>query len=308
MKNLIKISITSLGTLAILGTSALAAAGTVNAPSGLVLREEASKTANPLTTVPDKAEVDIIEKNGEWYKVNYNSQEGYLFAEYVSANEEVKTPEQETPETTEPGEKTTTEKPNTVQAVNKLKVYNMPLITSSVISEIDTNVQITIIKQITNWSYVSAGDIQGWVRTYGIQNPVQPEAPEQDVEPTPETNQAPENETETQPEAPAEPTEPTVSEPETTTPEESEEETTTSHNPSNSAQTEGAATATKGYVAVDSATVRAEATTNSEVVTYLIEGTSFDIKAETEEWYKIEYEDIEGKIYKGYIYKSLVTI
>jgi len=298
MKNVIKISITTLGTLAILGTSALAAAGTVNAPSGLVLREEASKTANPLTTVPDKAEVDIIEKNGEWYKVNYNSQEGYLFAEYVTADEEVKTPEQETPETTEPGEKTTTEKPNTVQAVNKLKVYNMPLITSSVISEIDTNVQITIIKQITNWSYVSAGEIQGWVRTYGIKNQVQTEAPapEQNIEPAPETPT----------EEPAEPSEPTVSEPEK--PDEPEDEEPKSNGPSNSVQTEGTSSVTKGYVAVDSATVRAEATTNSEVVTYLIKGTSFDIKAETEEWYKIEYEDIEGKIYKGYIYKSLVTI
>ena len=305
MKNVIKISLTTLGSLAILGTSVLAATGTVNAPSGLVLREEASKTANPLATVPDKAEVDIVEKNGEWYKVNYNSQEGYLFAEYVSSNEEVNEPQQETPVTEEPGELgEQPENPNTMQAVNKLKVYNMPLITSSVISEIDTNVQITIIKQITNWSYVSAGDIQGWVRTYGIQNQVQTEvpAPEQNAEPTPETPT----------QEPTEPSEPTVSEPENTEkPDQTdkpEDEEPTSSGPSNSAQTEAASSATKGYVAVDSATVREEATTNSEVVTYLIKGTSFDIKAETEEWYKIEYEDIEGKIYKGYIYKSLVTI
>ena len=139
-------------------------------------------------------------------------------------------------------------------------------------------------------------EIQGWVRTYGIQNQVQTEAPEQNVQLTPETPT----------EQPTEPSTPTVSEPENQ--EKPEDEETTASGPSNSAQTEGTASATKGYVAVDSATVRAEATTKSEVVTYLIKGTSFDIKAETEEWYKIEYEDIEGKIYKGYIYKSLVTI
>ena len=141
-------------------------------------------------------------------------------------------------------------------------------------------------------------------RTYGIQNQVQAEtpAPEQNTEPRPETPT----------EEPTEPSEPTISESENTEkPEQTakpEDEETTSSGPSNSAQTEGTSSASKGYVAVDSATVRAEATTESEVVTYLIKGTSFDIKAETEEWYKIEYEDIEGKIYKGYIYKSLVTI
>jgi len=300
MKNVIKISITTLGTLAILGTSALAAAGTVNAPSGLVLREEASKTANPLTTVPDKAEVDIIEKNGEWYKVNYNSQEGYLFAEYVTADEEVTEQETATPEAPEGQEQPTQENPNSVQAANKLKLYNMPLITSTVISEIDTNVQITVIKEITNWSYISAGEIQGWVRTYGIKNPVQPETPAG-------TSEEPETEQEENTEPTDEPTEPTVSEPEATKPEETDEETTT-YNPSNTAQTETTSTVSKGYIAVDSARVREEATTESKEVTSLIKGTSFDIKAETEEWYKIEYTGIDGTVYKGYIYKQLVTV
>lgn len=290
MKNLIKISITTLGTLAILGTTALAVTGTVNAPSGLVLRAEASKTANPITTVPDKTEVNIVEKNGEWYKVTYNSQEGYLFAEYVNATEDVETQTTETSTTPEP----TTENTNNVQTTNKLKVYNMPLITSTVINEIEPNAEITIIKQITNWSYVSVGEIIGWVRTYGVEGGVQT--------PTPET---PSEEPETEEPTTEDPQEPTVDEPETPA-EEPDNQTTTE--PSNTTQTENPSTATKGFVAVDSATVRKEATTESEVVTYLIKDTSFEITAETEEWYKIKYTDINETVYEGYIYKQLVTI
>lgn len=296
MKNVIKISITTLGTLAILGTSTLAVTGIVNAPSGLVLREEASKTANPVTTVPDKTEVDIIEKNGEWYKVNYGTSEGYLFAEYVNSKEEVApTPDENEEQPT---------KDNNIQAASKLKVYNMPLITSTIINEIDAEAEITVIKEITNWSYVSAGNIEGWVRTYGIRNTTQePINPSEEPEKNPEETKPEQEQTETtvpETEKPSEPSEPTVSEP--------EEDKPTYNEPSNSEQTEGTSSASKGFIAVDSATVRKEPTTSSEVVTYLIKDTSFTIKAETEEWYKIVYEDIEGTVYEGYIYKQLVTI
>ena len=95
MKNLIKISLTTLGTIAILGTSVMALTGTVNSSSGLVLRKAADRNGEPITTVPSQTEVNIIEKSGEWYKVTYNSQEGYLFAEYVNATE---TPQETTTE------------------------------------------------------------------------------------------------------------------------------------------------------------------------------------------------------------------
>ena len=58
MLNWKKIFVTTLGTLSVLGTTVFAATGVVNAPSGLVLRETASKGGNPLATVPDKAQVE----------------------------------------------------------------------------------------------------------------------------------------------------------------------------------------------------------------------------------------------------------
>ena len=51
----------------VFGPAVVAVTGTVNAPSGLVLRSEASKTGAPLATVPDKTEVEVVEESGEWY-------------------------------------------------------------------------------------------------------------------------------------------------------------------------------------------------------------------------------------------------
>lgn len=289
MKNWKLISITTLGTLAIFGTAVLATTGTVNAPSGLVLRQEASSSGEPITTLPDDATVEVIEENGDWYKVTYNSQEGYAYAKYIEVEEEIKpetTQAVVAPENTTPEEGETTPVDGSTQAKNKLKVYNMPLITSTVINEIEVGAEVTIHKQITNWSYISVGNVEGWVRTYGIENETQVPSAENPEEPkVEEPTTTPENPT----------TEP---EPETPTNAEPGDDTGTTEKPVDE---------TKGFVAVDFANVRKQASTNSEIVTTLTKDTSFKISAETEEWYKITYTSPEGTVYEGYIYKNLVT-
>ena len=296
MKNLKKLCVIAIGTLGILGTTVFAATGIVNAPSGLVLRQEASTSSAPLATVPDKTEVNILEESEEWYKVTYNNQEGYLFKEYVNSNESLET---ETPETEEPIEEptqdpqTTTETPvegvQNVQTKSQVKVYAIPLITSTAINEIQANVEVTIEKQITNWSYISAGEIKGWVRTYGIQNPVQEPTQEQPAE---------------QPEIPE--TEEPVEEP-TQEPEEPETPETPNEPADNTSSSETPVTDIKGFVAVDYANVRKEASTSSEIVTTLTRDTSFEVLAETAEWYKIRYTSPDEVVYEGYMSKELVT-
>ncbi len=293
MKNLKKLCVIAIGTLGILGTTVFAATGIVNAPSGLVLRQEASTSSAPLATVPDKTEVNILEESEEWYKVTYNNQEGYLFKEYVNSNESLET---ETPETEEPIEEptqdpqTTTETPvegvQNVQTKSQVKVYAIPLITSTAINEIQANVEVTIEKQITNWSYISAGEIKGWVRTYGIQNPVQEPTQEQPIEQpeTPETEEPVEEPTQ-EPEEPETPNEPA----------------------DNTSSSETPLTDIKGFVAVDYANVRKEASTSSEIVTTLTRDTSFEVLAETAEWYKIRYTSPDEVVYEGYMSKELVT-
>lgn len=287
MLNWKKICVTTLGTLSVLGTTVFAATGVVNAPSGLVLRETASKGGNPIATVPDKAQVEIIEEDGEWYKVKVNEQTGYLFAEFVNKTE---TTEKPTEPTTNP---TTEENQEQTKTQNKIKVYNMPLITSTVVNEVEPNVEIKIEKQITNWSYITAGEVKGWVRTYGIQNEIKTPTVE---EPKTEKPQEP-NEVE-------KPSQPTVTEPEKP----AEPETPAETKPAdNSSSTETTVENVKGFVAVDYANMRKQASTDSEIVTTLTKDTSFIITAETEEWYKVKFTSIDDVVYEGYILKNLVT-
>ena len=144
MKKSKKIPMLVATVIAISGTSILAATGIVNAPSGLVLRGEPEKGGSVITTVQDDAKVEVIEKNGEWYKVKYNGQEGYLFAEYVEMEEENNLsegnqtpptpPNQEpnhTEEPTQPQEPSVNTQPEVIQVKSSANMYIMPLISST---------------------------------------------------------------------------------------------------------------------------------------------------------------------------------
>lgn len=292
MLNWKKICVTTLGTLSALGTTVFAATGVVNAPSGLVLRETASKGGNPLATVPDKAQVEIVEEDGEWYKVKVNEQTGYLFAEFVNKTETTEKPSEPTKEQTST-EQTTEENQGQTKTQNKIRVYNMPLITSTVVNEVEPNVEIKIEKQITNWSYITAGEVKGWVRTYGIQNKIKTSTVEE-----------PKTEEPQKPDVVEEPSQPTVTEPEKP----AEPETPAENKPAdNSSSTETTVGNVKGFVTVDYANMRKQASTDSEIVTTLTKDTSFTITAETEEWYKVKFTSIDDVVYEGYIFKNLVT-
>ena len=292
MLNWKKIFVTTLGTLSVLGTTVFAATGVVNAPSGLVLRETASKGGNPLATVPDKAQVEIVEEDGEWYKAKVNEQTGYLFAEFVNKTETTEKPSEPTTEQTST-EQTTEENQGQTKTQNKIKVYNMPLITSTVVNEVEPNVEIKIEKQITNWSYITAGEVKGWVRTYGIQNKIKTSTVEE-----------PKTEEPQKPDVVEEPSQPTVTEPEKP----AEPETPAENKPAdNSSSTETTVGNVKGFVAVDYANMRKQPSTDSEIVTTLTKDTSFTITAETEEWYKVKFTSRDDVVYEGYIFKNLVT-
>lgn len=279
MKKIKKITMIVGTSIAMFSTTILAQAGIVNAPSGLVLRGEPEKGGSVITTVEDKANVEIIEKNGEWYKVKYNGQEGFLFAEYVNVEEDVTPPvnpepkPEETP-TENPEENTNPNTPTSligtnVQIKNDAKIYVMPLISSTPIGSFAVGTTVTIEKEITNWSYVTDGTQSGWIRTYLINGEQNVQNPE-----TPNTNQGQEN----------------PEQPEVNTP------------------TETPSVATKGKINVDYANVRKEASQDSEIVTTLAYETDFVINAETEEWYKITYTGPDGTVYEGYIARRLVLV
>ena len=262
----------------IVETTCLAATGIVNAPSGLVLRETPSKDATPLTTIYDEEKVEIIAKEGEWYKVKYSIYEGYLFAEYVKVQEEqveeTKT-EQETQNTEEPkseeqvqetenaqeqknGEiKIQSNYPQEVITNTNIKGYLIPSITSRVILDIEQNKTITINYEVGNWLNITYDGKQAWIRKYYMNI--------QDME-------------------------------------ESVQEETTSPVETKPVE-EKAIENKKGYVDVSSAAhVRKSASTSADIVTTLLRNAEVTITAESGDFYKIQYQNITG-----YIAKSLIS-
>ena len=269
-----KFSIGIFGGIVLLSTTCFARTGIVNAPNGLVLRKEASKVAEPITTVSDDATVEILEENGEWYKVKYGAYEGYMFAEYVEAEEIEEAPEaiepeglEQTPEVPqeptkneEPVNNEVTVYPQNIQTNSNLKIYILPSVTSKVIMNTEIGKTLTINYELNEWVNVSYENTQGWVRKYFINNTVSIND-ETSTEQNSENNQ--------------------TDIPENTIVQETK----------------------KGYIDVStSANLRDGASTNSNIIATLLRNTEVIIVGEEGDFYKVEYQN-----YKGYISKSLVS-
>ena len=165
MSKLKKISACLFSGIVLFGTISFARTGTVNAPNGLVLRESASKSANPITTVSDDETVEILEENGEWYKVKYGNYEGYMFAEYVEAEpvveeetsteEKPQVEEQNTQIEQQPVENKENEYPKNAVINANVNMYLIPSITSKVITNIEQTKTITVNYELNNWSNVT---------------------------------------------------------------------------------------------------------------------------------------------------------
>ena len=260
-----------------IGTTCLAVTGIVRAERGLVLREEASTSAKPLTTVPDNDKVELIEKDGEWYKAKYGIYEGYLYAEFVDAQEEVpkqesvkqEEEEQQEENTTKPVEKEEQTKteityPQNITTTVPIKTYFIPSVTAKVITIIEAGKTVTVNYVLNNWVNITYEGKEYWVRKYNINIKIE-ENNDKNNE-----NKNEENLDTTKPEEPA--------------------ESTVIDNK-------------KGYINVSSAAnVREKADTSAEVITTLLRNTGVTIIGEEGEFYKIQYEDITG-----YVAKSLVS-
>lgn len=285
MNNLKRILSITLGGIILIGTTSLGATGIVNAPNGLILREEPKSGDNIIMTVSDDSKVEIIEKDGEWYKVKYNSHEGYLFAEYVEVEEE------ETEETTETQKPTETEEtteeqneeskneevkntdseekqyPQKQTVKSKLKVYSIPSVTAKTIATVKEDAEITINYELNNWINITYGKTTGWARKYFINNEnkeVETNTDNKETEVTEEPKVEEEKETE---------------------------------------NTVTVIDNKKGYVDVSSAAnIREKASTSSNIINTLLRNTEVTITAEEGDFYKIKYQDITG-----YISKSLIS-
>ena len=91
--NVIMLTATSVMAMFFINKSLAAMTGKVNTASNL--RESASSDSTILDQLTQNQEVEIIEKEGNWYKVNANGTTGYVRQDLVNADENTEVPDEE---------------------------------------------------------------------------------------------------------------------------------------------------------------------------------------------------------------------
>ncbi len=139
--------------------------------------------------------VEILGREGDWYKVSYNGKTGYVSQAYISVNGSVVNQNNTTNANTQETANTTTttapattpstdsqannqavegskenasvtvETGNVYKVTDKVQVNILPTITSEYIGEIKADEEVSVISKAGMWAYVKANGVNGWIRT-----------------------------------------------------------------------------------------------------------------------------------------------
>ena len=313
MNKLKKISIITIILYMFFITGVFASTATIDVNSAR-LREEANTTSKVLTNIYKGEKVEILEKNGEWYKVKYGSNTGYLKntlikedTENVDKKEEKNTNKEEVKETSTNNSSTSTEANlNKAIAKSTLNIRYQPNMMSNVILQVEKNTELTKITKLGNWYQVSNGEIFGWVleEKVSISNS-QTDSTSNENKKTDDKNEI-SNTTNT--------TNTTNTVKETNTVNENKVNNTVNNtvqtnnkvqNNSTATNTQNQATSVnkKAKVNVETAKVRKTADKTAKVIGFLDYNDEITITAEEGEWYKFTEKDTAG-----YVHKTLVTL
>lgn len=172
MTKLNKAALTTTIVLVILIGTAIAsfAVNTGTVKEEAKLRKTASDDSIILEIIPNNEEVEILEADDGWYKVNYKKIKGYVKKEFIESKEEVKDAEtntiQETNEVTKGNadEEQSLKKGAVVIIKNNTSLYLRPLINSKVKNSIEQNKNAEIIALTKKWAYVNTESGIGWVK------------------------------------------------------------------------------------------------------------------------------------------------
>lgn len=179
MKKSIVISLLTFTTLVGTAICSFASTGIVTADT-LRLRSDASTDASIVALLSMDAKVEILEKKDGWYKVKVGDKIGFVSADYIKVEEETNNPTETKveEEKVDTNEKTAENKVMVKELPAETKVYITPVINSIVTDTITEKVKIDVKSEVNGWSYITAGNIKGWVRTDSI---VEREASETEI-------------------------------------------------------------------------------------------------------------------------------
>ena len=246
------------------------------------LRQVASLEAKLVTLLSVNDKVEVLGQEGDWYKVKYKENTGYVYKDYVKVQKtEVTTTEQventvtknkveekpvienniDNSQTTENTKTSEIIVPSEKVIIEDSKISILPLINSSSIAILNKDTKVTVIEYKNGWAYVISYSSNGWIRKEKLQDTTVTQTTNEDAQ---------END-----------------------PTEVEENDNTSVNTENTNKT--------AYVNVNSVNVRKSATTSSEVVDGLVKNNQVTIIGEEDGWYKVRVNGVEGYIAKQYL-------
>lgn len=252
------------------------------------LKKSMDNTSITLEIIPKNDEFEILEDQGDWYKVNYKKIKGYVKKEQVeiikqeNENEEnsIKgnlTNEQESQNTNEElqneiNENTVAEEQTTtgqeeikigdkLYTKSELQVFLRPLLNSMKIDTLNLNQEVTVIDMTSKWVYVSVNEKTGWIRKELL----------------------------------------TTGKQEETVKEQKEEQNKSNEEEKNYINK-------TGYVTSDGINFRQEPNTDSKILKTFLQNAKVTILLEEGNWYKVKHNDQEGYILKMYVSEKKVTV
>ena len=268
IKSIVILAVISIITLFFINSS-LAANVAVISVETANLRDSADSEGKILEQLSQNEEVEVLEKNGDWYKVKAKGITGYLRQDLITLKEkqdnisentdkEVKQEEdnQSKLETQNTQEIKKDDTKKVVTADTKLKI--VPAINATDIIEVKNGKEVTVIETINDWVCVQTETTKGWIRKENLK----------DLENNDEQKQ-----------------------------EESSQEQT--ENEESNVEEKILKTL---YINSDTVNLRKEANTSSDVVAKLSLNTAVDVYAEENGWSKVKVNEKEG-----YISSSLLS-
>ncbi len=297
MNKMKKISIITIILYMLFITASFADTATIDVNSAR-LREEANTTSKVLTNIYKGEKVEILEKNGEWYKVKYGSNTGYLkntlIKEDSTSTENTSSNENNSSVPSSENQNTDDSKVFIKSATN---IRYQPNMMSNSIVQVEVGKELTKELELGNWIKVSDGAIEGWI----LKSKTQTDSVQENTSDSENTNTVNSNETNTTNTVNNTNTTNTVTNTTNTT--NTVANTTTNNTVENEVkETQTSSTNKKGIVNVETAKVRESASTTAKIVGFLDYNDEITILAEEGEFYKFTEKSVSG-----YVHKSLIT-
>ena len=272
ISSLIKaVIIMAIGVLLILPTAVFATTG--KSTGNLVnVREKPTTDSDVVEQLGSNDVVEILGKEGDWYKVNFQGTIGYVSQSFISTNDnsngnnnsntsneqknEVKNDENKATESTENTTQTVTTVTKAYKMAEDCKVKILPVINAEEIGDVKKGENVSLSINAGLWAYIETASVSGWVRIDKLSA--------EDVVVT----------------------------------EVKEEQKTTDENKSQTTAIE----TKKMYASSAAVNVRSEANTTSDIVDSIELNTEVTAIGEENGWYKVQ---VNGST--GYIRKDLVS-